>query len=196
MLQDLRRSLMKLLLVIIIATTLGTAQDRSIWINDVEVTVGMPKSSTLSRLETRSDMKRDEALAGDSWCIQPKGENDLAPWHCDTVIFENDKVVGIVHDLGGASGDQAAAMLSKLYSALVEAGRSKSRVSVVPQREHERDGWRYRSITFSIGAKQFNLDVSEPVGSGVNRRSSVNLSESMYDYPNGYSTVPKGHPPK
>jgi hypothetical protein len=186
-------SAMKVMTVVLLATSFGYAQEPSISINDVGLTLGMPKSLALSRLSTRNETKPyPDQSQGDAWCVQPKTEQRLARWECDTVVFQNDKLVSISHEIGDASGDAAAAILSKLYTIVGEAERFRTRVSVVTQDEFERDGWRHRSMSFFIGQKRFDLDVTEPIGSGGGRQSNIRLTEAMYKWDR--TAIPKGNP--
>src|SRR5215472_613008 len=100
------------------------AQDKAIWIGDVELHLGMPETDAPGRLTNFKIVKQKGVCfvpcppdgAQESFTVQTSADQPTA-WH--TLVFNSGKLVSVRRDLGSTSNSEALGVLSRLFSALV-----------------------------------------------------------------------------
>lgn len=157
------------------------AQD-SIQLCGVDLHLGMAKDKTLQSIGESCEIKQLDRTAGDAYCIQPHGDKRLPPYDCSTLQFQEDKLVAINREIKSLDSDTAADLMNALFLVVREAEQRHETITVLTQREFEHDGYRYRTLSFFIGGKMVDLDITQPVGI-PNCYSSVALIEILYGDP-------------
>lgn len=173
------RILLRLLLLLIGFP--AAAQFDTIRLNGVDLKLGMPKSQVFERLLKTSHVFPGVEQYGE-WCVVSNEEYKKESRKCfDSLYFSGgDKLVAIDHYLEGSSLDRgAAAVVTRLWTILAEAQAKGLSVTLSARPEPLDDpisSRRVRRISFFVGQKQFDLSVTQFVGSAG---SSVDFSESM-----------------
>src|SRR5207237_488301 len=114
----------------------------------------------------------------DEWCVKPRNEGGRVCDY-DTVQFYKDKLIFVHHIVGVVDGDDAAALISKLFVTIKAAEEAGFKVSAHSGIENESNKIRQRNINFQVGDNTtFALSVSQPIGSSSNT-SHVKLLEYL-----------------
>jgi hypothetical protein len=155
------------------------SQSDSIYINGIELKVGMPKSDVLTLLAERNDLVKIQGI-NDAWCVKPKGDH-ITPGCGDNFIqFSQDKVSVVNRNMGTSNGNGAAAMIANLFSTLDGLARSgKTALAFSTQEFESGDHVRFRILSFITGSKKYTFITRQPVGSQSATTSTVELEESF-----------------
>src|SRR5207237_613397 len=136
--------------------------------NGVRLWIGMPKADALNALKESSDVQpldreMPNGAKPDQWCVKPRTE---AGGVCDydTVQFYKDKLIFVHHTVAAVDGDDAAALISKLFVMIKAAEEAGFKASVHSGFEHESNNIRQRVLSFQIGDNTtFVLSISQPI---------------------------------
>jgi len=155
------------------------AQSTSISINGTQLRIGMPKADVLASLAERNDLVRVKGMA-DAWCVRAKEDHGTQPGCGNLIQFRQEKLVVVSKTLGSTNGDDAAAMMSTLFSTLDDLSKSgRTTLSFTSQEVETDDHIRIRALSFIAGSKKYTFTTNQPIGSQPARNSSVELTESF-----------------
>jgi hypothetical protein len=174
----------QLLLLAVLAASIGHADDNSINLNGVQLTIGMTKSIVLTRLRSSSNLEDHSSPSRgiDVWFVRSKSDANTE----DTVQFADDKLVAVDVERTSAKGEDAAMLINRLFLTLRELEQSGKNIAVRTRPEDEfqpSPRLRFRQISFVAGQREFRLQVSEPIGASVGRTSTVSFHEMLFAPP-------------
>lgn len=147
----------------------------SVWVDGVELTIGMRQEPLLQKLRSMNlhieKMQIQGVEDSGTWCVVRQSDP------CATSLeFVNEKLILVNSSLDSAEGEDAAALLSRLFGILHD-----STIILIQKGEFEdHSRFRHRTLRLNVAdGKWLEIDIAQPVGSSMNGPSTIALTERI-----------------
>lgn len=157
----------------------------SIWINGVELRVGMEKSQVLAKLANKfnySALKFDGEVnpKSDLWCLKSKTDRSAGLCGDDLVQFYEERLVKVSKRLGGSSDDAATKMIAALHATLNRHDKAELKKAGLHVWSAESSQGLLKEITLQVAGLTYSMFLIQGIGQSV---SSVYMEEVIERWP-------------